>query len=73
MDAAEVELQTPILHFLGAVINILDSGKARSVLSAGGNLTALNTSKSDGPFDNHPIAIGRLCIISPENVFMPYG
>ena len=46
IDAAEVQLQTPILHSPRAVINILASGNAPVVLStflAGGNLTALNT------------------------------
>ena len=51
-----------ILHSLRAVINILASGNAPVVLStflAGGNLTALNKSKSDGPFDIRPIAVGE--------------
>ena len=58
----EVQLQTPVLHSLRAVINILASGKAPSILSAflaGGNLTALNKSKSDGPFDIRPITVGE--------------
>ena len=62
IDAAEVQLQTPILHSLRAVINILASGKAPVVLStflAGGNLTALNKSKSGSPFDIRPIAVGE--------------
>ena len=62
IDAAEVQLQTPILHSLRAVINILASGEAPVVLStflAGGNLTALNKSKSGSPFDIRPIAVGE--------------
>ena len=62
IDAVEVQLQTPILHSLTAIINILASGKTPTVLSAflaGGNLTALNKSKAGGPFDVCPITIGE--------------
>ena len=63
IDAAEVQLQTPILHSLRAVINILASGKAPVVVLStflvGGNLTVLNKLKSGGPFDIRPIAVGE--------------
>ena len=62
IDAAEVQQQTPILHSLCAVINILASVKAPTILSAfhaGGNLTALNKSKPGGSFDICPIAVGE--------------
>ena len=55
-------LQTPILHSLRAVINILAAGKAPVEISAylaGGNLTALNKSKPGCPFDVRPIAVGE--------------
>ena len=45
IDAAEVPLQTPVLHSLRAVIDLLVSGRAPAevaVFLAGGNLTALN-------------------------------
>ena len=65
IDAAEVPLQTPILLFLRKVLNILASGKAPadvSIFLAGGNLTDLQKSKPDCPFDVHPIAVGEaLC------------
>ena len=47
IDAAEVPLQTPILHSLRAVINLLAAGKApieSTAYLAGGNLTALDKS-----------------------------
>ena len=53
IDAAEVPLQTPILHLLRAVINLLAAGKApieKTAYLAGGNLTALNKSKPWVPF-----------------------
>eukprot|EP00731_Ephydatia_muelleri_P020959 Em0013g686a len=62
IDAVEVQLQTPILHSLRAIINILASGKTPTVLSAflaGGNLTALNKSKAGGPFNVCPITVGE--------------
>ncbi|KAL5487053.1 hypothetical protein EMCRGX_G019610 [Ephydatia muelleri] len=62
IDAAEVPLQTPILHLLRAVINLLATGKAPIEITAylaGGNLTALNKSKPGCPFDVWPIAVGE--------------
>ncbi|KAL5479457.1 hypothetical protein EMCRGX_G022983 [Ephydatia muelleri] len=62
IDAAEVPLQTPILHLLRAVINLLAAGKAPIEITAylaGGNLTALNKSKPGCPFDVRPIAVGE--------------
>ena len=44
-NAAEVPLQTPVLHSLRAVIDLLVSGRTPAevaVFLAGGNLTALN-------------------------------
>ena len=65
IDAAEVPLQTPILHLLRAVINLLAAGKAPIEITAylaGGNLTALNKYKPGCPFDVWPIAVGEaLC------------
>ena len=63
IDAAEVPLQTPILHLLRAVINLLAAGKAPIEITAylaGGNLTALNKSKPGCPFDVRPIAVGEV-------------
>ena len=60
IDAAEITLQTPILHLLRKVINILASGKAPvdvSIFLAGGNLTALQKSKPGCPLDVRPIAM----------------
>eukprot|EP00731_Ephydatia_muelleri_P023174 Em0015g757a len=62
IDAAEITLQTPILHLLRKVINILASGKAPvdvSIFLAGGNLTALQKSKPGCPLDVRPIAVGE--------------
>ena len=62
IDAAEVPLQTPILHSLRAVVNLLAAGKAPVEITAylaGGNLTALNKSKPGCPFDVQPIAVGE--------------
>ena len=59
IDAAEVPLQTPLLHTLRAVINLLISGSAPldvAIFLAGGNLTALN---KPVPGDIHPIAVGE--------------
>ena len=62
IDAAEITLQTPILHLLRKIINILASGKAPvdvSIFLAGGNLTALQKSKPGCPLDVRPIAVGE--------------
>ena len=59
IDAAEVPLQTPLLHTLRAVINLLISGSAPldvAIFLAGGNLTALN---KPVPGDIRPIAVGE--------------
>ncbi|KAL5503093.1 hypothetical protein EMCRGX_G009995 [Ephydatia muelleri] len=59
IDAAEVPLQTPFLHTLRAVINLLISGSAPldvAIFLAGGNLTALN---KPIPGDIRPIAVGE--------------
>ena len=59
IDAAEVPLQTPVLHSLRAVIDLLVSGRAPAevaVFLAGGNLTALN---KPAPGDIRPIAVGE--------------
>ena len=59
IDAAEVPLQTPVLHSLRAVIDDLVSGRAPAevaVFLAGGNLTALN---KPAPGDIRPIAVGE--------------
>eukprot|EP00731_Ephydatia_muelleri_P025447 Em0017g530a len=59
IDAAEVPLQTPVLHSLRAVIDLLVSGRASAevaVFLAGGNLTALN---KPAPGDIRPIAVGE--------------
>ena len=55
-------LQTPILHSLRAVVNLLAAGRAPVEITAylaGGNLTALNKSKPGCPFDVRPIAVGE--------------
>ncbi|KAL5506266.1 hypothetical protein EMCRGX_G007877 [Ephydatia muelleri] len=62
LDAVEVPLQTPILHSLKAVVNILSSGRAPALISpflAGGNLTALVKSKDSCASDIRPIAVGE--------------
>ncbi|KAL5468738.1 hypothetical protein EMCRGX_G029849 [Ephydatia muelleri] len=62
LDAVEVPLQTPILHSLKAVVNILSSGRAPALISpflAGGNLTALVKSKDSCALDICPIAVGK--------------
>ena len=62
IDAAKVPLQTPILHSLGAVVNLLAAGKAPIEITAylaGGNLTALNKSKPGCPFDVRAHSSGR--------------
>ena len=62
LDAVEVPLQTPILHSLKAVVNILSSGRAPALISpflAGGNLTALVKSKDSCALDICPIAVGE--------------
>ena len=62
LDAVEVPLQTPILHSLKAVVNILSSGRAPALISpflAGGNLTALVKSKDSCASDIRPIAVGK--------------
>ena len=62
LDAVEVPLQTPILHSLKAVVNILSSGRAPALISpflAGGNLTALVKSKDSCALDIRPIAVGE--------------
>ena len=59
IDAAEVPLQTSLLHILRAVINLLISGSAPldvAIFLAGGNLTALN---KPVPGDIRPIAVGE--------------
>ena len=60
IDAAEVPLQTPILHSLRAIVNLLASGNAQIEIAtflAGGNITALNKST---PGDIRPIAVGEV-------------
>ena len=62
LDAVEVPLQTPILHSLKAVVNILSSGRAPALISpflAGGNLTAFVKSKDSCASDIRPIAVGE--------------
>ena len=62
LDAVEAPLQTPILHSLKAVVNILSSGRAPALISpflAGGNLTALVKSKDSCASDIRPIAVGK--------------
>ena len=57
IDVAEVPLQTPLLHTLHDVINLLISGSAPldiAIFLAGGNLTALNMPI---PGDILPIAV----------------
>eukprot|EP00731_Ephydatia_muelleri_P004695 Em0002g871a len=59
IDAAEVPLQTPLLHTLHAVINLLISGSAPldvAIFLAEGNLTVLN---KPVPGDIRPIAVGE--------------
>ena len=59
IDATEVPLQTPLLHTLRAVINLLIFGSAPldvAIFLAGGNLTALN---KPVPGDIRPIAVGE--------------
>ena len=59
IDAAEVHMQTPVLHSLRAVIDLLVSGRAPAevaVFLASGNLTALN---KPAPGDIQPIAVGE--------------
>ena len=62
IDAAEVPLQTPILHSLRAVVNLLAAGKAPVEITAylaGDNLTALKKSKPGCPFDVRAHSSGR--------------
>ena len=70
IDAAEVQLQTPILHSLRAVINILASGNAPVVLStflAGGNLISQNQM---APLTFAQLQLEKLCVALLGNVFV---
>ena len=62
IDASEMQLRTPILYALRAVVNLLAPGRAPSEISAhlaGSNLTAPNKSKSGCALDIRSIAVGE--------------